>query len=224
MAALRSGEPFGSVESFWFRWQVLDDDVAALRDVWEATGFELERLQRSPLCVAQEQEGLAARRGPAYRLTFELTEGVAAAATAGTAGAAAGAAEADARSTAGAAARVGGATEGAAETAATSRSTAEISARSTAGAEGAATVNVPATAAAAPAALPAPAGDRHKVAVLRQEGSNGDREMCAAFHAAGLEAWDLTVSDLVEGTARGESRAGQGRAGPGPGSALGLGS
>jgi len=46
-----------------------------------------------------------------------------------------------------------------------------------------------------------PVGGRHKVAVLRQEGSNGDREMCAAFHAAGLEAWDLTVSDLLAGKA-----------------------
>jgi phosphoribosylformylglycinamidine (FGAM) synthase-like amidotransferase family enzyme len=40
-----------------------------------------------------------------------------------------------------------------------------------------------------------------QVAVLRQEGSNGDREMAAAFHAAGLEAWDVTVSDLLEGRA-----------------------
>lgn len=38
--------------------------------------------------------------------------------------------------------------------------------------------------------------------MLRQEGSNGDREMAAAFAAAGLEAWDLTVSDLLEGRAQ----------------------
>jgi len=40
-----------------------------------------------------------------------------------------------------------------------------------------------------------------KVAVLRQEGSNGDREMASAFHAAGFEAWDVTVEDLLRGTA-----------------------
>lgn len=40
---------------------------------------------------------------------------------------------------------------------------------------------------------------KHKVAIIRQEGSNGDREMIAAFLSAGLDAWDVTVSDLVSG-------------------------
>ena len=34
------------------------------------------------------------------------------------------------------------------------------------------------------------------VAIVREEGSNGDREMASAFHAAGLEPWDVTMSDL----------------------------
>ena len=38
-----------------------------------------------------------------------------------------------------------------------------------------------------------------KVAVLREEGSNGDREMTSAFHAAGFEVWDITMTDLIEG-------------------------
>ncbi|XLU27026.1 hypothetical protein S245_063092, partial [Arachis hypogaea] len=38
-----------------------------------------------------------------------------------------------------------------------------------------------------------------KVAVIREEGSNGDREMAAAFHAAGFEPWDVTMSDLLNG-------------------------
>lgn len=37
-----------------------------------------------------------------------------------------------------------------------------------------------------------------KVAVVRQEGSNGDREMISAFHMAGFEAWDVHMSDLLE--------------------------
>ncbi len=37
-----------------------------------------------------------------------------------------------------------------------------------------------------------------KVAVLREEGSNGDREMTSAFHLAGFETWDVTMTDLVE--------------------------
>ncbi|KAF9606409.1 hypothetical protein IFM89_025098 [Coptis chinensis] len=38
-----------------------------------------------------------------------------------------------------------------------------------------------------------------KVAVIREEGSNGDREMSAAFYAAGFEPWDVTMSDLLQG-------------------------
>lgn len=36
------------------------------------------------------------------------------------------------------------------------------------------------------------------VAVIRQEGTNGDREMAAALFEAGLEPWDVTMSDLME--------------------------
>ena len=38
-----------------------------------------------------------------------------------------------------------------------------------------------------------------RVAILREEGSNGDREMAAAFLAAGFEPWDVAVSDLMSG-------------------------
>jgi phosphoribosylformylglycinamidine synthase len=37
-----------------------------------------------------------------------------------------------------------------------------------------------------------------KVAVIREEGSNGDREMVSAFFLAGFEPWDVTVTDLLE--------------------------
>ncbi|KAL7538615.1 hypothetical protein ACHAXR_008688 [Thalassiosira sp. AJA248-18] len=43
------------------------------------------------------------------------------------------------------------------------------------------------------------ASKKHKVAIIRQEGSNGDREMLSAFLSAGFESWDVTVSDLVDG-------------------------
>eukprot|EP00933_Yihiella_yeosuensis_P033447 TRINITY_DN27150_c0_g1_i1.p1 TRINITY_DN27150_c0_g1~~TRINITY_DN27150_c0_g1_i1.p1 ORF type:complete len:1326 (+),score=332.35 TRINITY_DN27150_c0_g1_i1:60-4037(+) len=46
---------------------------------------------------------------------------------------------------------------------------------------------------------------RHRVAIVRQEGSNGDREMAASFHLAGFEAWDVHMSDLLEGRASLES-------------------
>ncbi|KAM3291448.1 hypothetical protein P3S67_019737 [Capsicum chacoense] len=38
-----------------------------------------------------------------------------------------------------------------------------------------------------------------KVAVIREEGSNGDREMAAAFYAAGFEPWVVAMSDLLNG-------------------------
>lgn len=41
--------------------------------------------------------------------------------------------------------------------------------------------------------------ERPKVAVIREEGTNGDREMAAAFHAAGFEPHDVTMSDLLSG-------------------------
>lgn len=41
--------------------------------------------------------------------------------------------------------------------------------------------------------------DKPKVAILREEGSNGDREMASAFHMAGFESWDITMTDIVSG-------------------------
>ncbi|CAL1547204.1 unnamed protein product [Lymnaea stagnalis] len=37
-----------------------------------------------------------------------------------------------------------------------------------------------------------------KVAILREEGSNGDREMAAAFSLVGFDAWDVTMEDLIK--------------------------
>lgn len=39
------------------------------------------------------------------------------------------------------------------------------------------------------------------MAIIREEGSNGDREMGAAVFAAGMEPWDVTMSDLLSGRA-----------------------
>ena len=37
-----------------------------------------------------------------------------------------------------------------------------------------------------------------KVAIIREEGSNGDREMASAFYAAGFEPWDVTMTDIID--------------------------
>ncbi len=41
--------------------------------------------------------------------------------------------------------------------------------------------------------------DKPKVAIIREEGSNGDREMTSAFYMAGFEPWDVSMSDLKSG-------------------------
>ena len=41
--------------------------------------------------------------------------------------------------------------------------------------------------------------DKPRVAILREEGSNGDREMTSAFYMAGFEAWDVAMTDLLSG-------------------------
>ena len=42
--------------------------------------------------------------------------------------------------------------------------------------------------------------NKPKVAILRDEGSNSDREMSSAFYRAGFEPWDICMSDLLAGT------------------------
>lgn len=100
--------------------KAVEGTVAALRDAWEETSFELERLQSSPVTVAAEQASLSSRTAPEWKLPFT------------------------------------------------------------------------------PAHVPPPS-QRAKVAILREEGSNGDREMSAAVYMAGMEPWDVTVSDLLNG-------------------------
>ncbi len=103
---------------------VLQADMRTLRDTWEATSFQLERLQADPSHVEQEERGLGIRREPPLNLNF------------------------------------------------TPKPT-------------------------PPSILDA--SSKPKVAILREEGSNSDREMASAFHMAGFECWDVTMSDLLTG-------------------------
>eukprot|EP00928_Gymnodinium_smaydae_P060420 TRINITY_DN4407_c0_g1_i1.p1 TRINITY_DN4407_c0_g1~~TRINITY_DN4407_c0_g1_i1.p1 ORF type:complete len:1358 (-),score=226.47 TRINITY_DN4407_c0_g1_i1:402-4424(-) len=56
------------------------------------------------------------------------------------------------------------------------------------------------------AAIPSPqpqwqlSSSAPRVGILREEGSNGDREMAAAFRLAGFECWDVTMTDLAKGS------------------------
>jgi phosphoribosylformylglycinamidine synthase len=104
--------------------EVLAEDVRDLRDLWEATSFELDRLQADPDRVTEERSGLRERTGPKLSVPYTPEP-------------------------------------------------------------------------TAPAVLQA--GTKPRVAMLREEGSNGDREMTSAFFAAGFEPWDVVMSDLLTG-------------------------
>ena len=44
--------------------------------------------------------------------------------------------------------------------------------------------------------------EKPRVAVIREEGSNGDREMGVALNYVGFDTWDFTMTDLLEGRAK----------------------
>jgi phosphoribosylformylglycinamidine synthase len=41
--------------------------------------------------------------------------------------------------------------------------------------------------------------DKPKIAIVREEGSNSDREMTSAFYQAGFEVWDVAMTDIAGG-------------------------
>ena len=102
---------------------VLDEDMRVLRQEWEETSYQLERLQMNPACAEAEKENIYGRTGPVYHLPF--------------------------------------------------------------------------TPEPVPWSILAAAG-KPKVAILRDEGANSDREMSSAFFAAGFEPWDVTMTDLLD--------------------------
>jgi phosphoribosylformylglycinamidine synthase len=103
---------------------VLDDSMAVLRQWWEETSYQLERLQMNPECADEEKFNIFDRKGPEYQLNFKPEATV-------------------------------------------------------------------------PAILQKK--DKPKVIILRDEGSNSDREMSSAFYSAGFEPWDVTMTDLLAG-------------------------
>uniref|UniRef100_A0A665UK54 Phosphoribosylformylglycinamidine synthase n=1 Tax=Echeneis naucrates TaxID=173247 RepID=A0A665UK54_ECHNA len=111
--------------------ELLREPLPRLRALWEDTSFQLERLQANELCVKQEEEGLAKRTQPYFKLTFDPSE------------------------------------------------MPSIS-------------NLSKT------------REQHlitpRVAVVREEGSNGDREMSVSLYMGGFEVWDVTMQDLCSGS------------------------
>jgi len=103
---------------------VLDESMELLRQWWEESSYQLERLQMNPECADKEKQNIYERSRPNYQLPFGP---------------------------------------------------------------------VPTS----PEHLSG--GDKPKVAILRDEGSNSDREMTSAFFMAGFEPWDVCMADLLEG-------------------------
>jgi phosphoribosylformylglycinamidine synthase len=101
---------------------VLDEDMQHLRELWEETSFQLERLQANPECADEEKKNIFERKGPQFTLTFTPQE-----------------------------------------------TPFEILKRDA----------------------------KPKLAVIREEGSNGDREMTSAFYHSGFEVWDVTMTDIL---------------------------
>ncbi|XP_071951338.1 phosphoribosylformylglycinamidine synthase-like [Antedon mediterranea] len=109
--------------------EVLNEKMTVLRDVWEETSFQLEKLQANPECVEVEQRNLANRTAPPFKLTFDPV-----------------------------ATNLNSVKNGCSKD-----------------------------------------GMKPKVAVIREEGSNGDREMSSTLHMAGFETWDINMQDLACG-------------------------
>ena len=103
--------------------EVLNEQMPVLRQIWEETSYQLDRLQADPACVDEEREACYDRKGPEFRLTFTPEP-----------------------------------------------TPPEIMNRE----------------------------ERPKVAIVREEGSNSDREMASAFYQAGFEVWDVTMTDIIE--------------------------
>jgi len=102
---------------------VLEMSMETIRQWWEETSYQIERLQMNSDCADQEKRNIFRREIPEYQVRFEPKP-------------------------------------------------------------------------TAPEILNRKA--KPEVIVLREEGSNGDREMTSAFFAAGFKPWDITMTDLIE--------------------------
>jgi phosphoribosylformylglycinamidine synthase len=104
--------------------KVLESGMCVLRQGWEETSYQIERLQTNSQSADDERKNIYDRKGPNYVIPFEPEP--------------------------------------------------------------------------TPATL-LEAKDKPEVAILREEGSNGDREMTSAFYQAGFRPWDITMTDLISG-------------------------
>lgn len=103
---------------------LFEADMRVLRQWWEETSYQIERLQMNPECADLEKINIFERTGPDYSVSFNPIS--------------------------------------------TPTYVIEVM-------------------------------EKPEVAILREEGSNGDREMTSAFYQAGFKPWDITMTDLLSG-------------------------
>jgi phosphoribosylformylglycinamidine synthase len=108
----------------WNQQDVLEESMPLLREWWEETSYQLERLQMNSRCADEERKNIFDLKGPHYVIPFEPEP--------------------------------------------TQAGLLELK-------------------------------EKPEVAILREEGSNGDREMTSAFYQAGFRPWDVTMTDLIDG-------------------------
>lgn len=104
--------------------EILNENMEVLRENWEETSYQLERLQMNADKAKEERKNIFTRKNPVYKTTFQPKE--------------------------------------------TGK---EILQKTV----------------------------KPKVAIIREEGSNGDREMVSAFYQAGFEVHDVMMSDILAG-------------------------
>jgi phosphoribosylformylglycinamidine synthase len=104
--------------------KVLESRMCVIREWWEETSYQIDRLQRNSQCADEERKNIFDRKGPSYVIPFKPKP--------------------------------------------TPPRIFEVK-------------------------------DKPEVAILREEGSNGDREMTSAFYQAGFSPWDITMTDLISG-------------------------
>lgn len=130
---------------------ILKEDMRVLRDIWEETSYQLDRLQATPECVDEERKVNFDRKGPEYVLTFTPQNPLESP-----------------------------------HTPLWKRDNPTKSPFIKGGLEG-----------DYKGGLGGLKVIKLKVAIIREEGSNGDREMASAFYQAGFETWDVTMTDLL---------------------------
>lgn len=122
--------------------RVLDSTVTALRDTWESTSFDLEKIQSNHTCVAAERKMLVTavprKYGDLVQRPYTCSDDVW-----------------------------------------SSLSSDHFN-----------------------CVLYKHLNDRPRVAVIREEGSNGDREMCAALWLAGFHPFDVATNDIIRDDSR----------------------